>query len=209
MSRIRKHKIGKQTNYKKKKMRKEVLWTIIFGAVLVISIVGMMFGGVNMNSEDTEHYNNYKFKRSNQGWILNVGGEQLLFQYLPGDIEMINLSKESVDFFQNNLMMYISFNPVSKEVDVLELVRFELGTFLAKYKNVYVQNGVTQENDLYFEMPVITCENATVSVSVVLFEEANATSIELENNCLEIKGTRYGILAVKDRILYSLIGVME
>ena len=58
--------------------------------------------------------------------------------------------------------------------------------------------------------PKIDCGNATAFVPVVVFEKGNESSVELENFCVTVKApSRYELLQLKDRMIYSLLGILK
>ncbi|MBT7903567.1 hypothetical protein HN587_06915 [Candidatus Woesearchaeota archaeon] len=209
MSRIRKHKIGKDTSTKRKrrKLRKETVWTMIFAGVLFISVVGMMFGGVSHNPDDYV-YKQQKFTRTNQGWMTNVDGASLRFDFFPGDIEQINISSDVFETLKSKKVIWLTFNPATKDLQTMELTRFELGNLFSTHLGTYISGGITQDN-LDYSLPIINCINATPEIPVILLETANQSSVEKIGDCIQIKGTSNGIIAIKDRIAYQMLGIME
>jgi hypothetical protein len=73
---------------------------------------------------------------------------------------------------------------------------------------MFVVKGFTSENE--FAKPIITCDNATFYVPVIYFKKSNQTVISLENNCIIAEAYRgEDLVKVKDRLLYSIFGVIK
>ena len=74
--------------------------------------------------------------------------------------------------------------------------------------NKYIQSGKTKNTTTY-NLPIITCDNATEFVPVIYFKDSNITKFTLENNCIiGESNSREGFLALKDRLLYALFDVI-
>ena len=71
---------------------------------------------------------------------------------------------------------------------------------------VFAQNLITLE---IYNQPIVDCMNATVYVPVIVMKEANETKAYLDGNCIFLESTQYSVVAMKDRILYAILGVVE
>ena len=73
--------------------------------------------------------------------------------------------------------------------------------------NIYLRKGFTQNNT--FNLPIITCENATFAVPIIYFKQSNETKITIEDNCIIAEAINaVEILRIKDRLLYSILGII-
>lgn len=67
--------------------------------------------------------------------------------------------------------------------------------------------GFTTNNT--FDMPIITCEDATPVVPIIYFKQSNQTKVSLEENCIIVEArNNIDILRIKDRLLYSMLGII-
>ena len=68
--------------------------------------------------------------------------------------------------------------------------------------------GFTTENE--YNIPVITCADATPTVPVLYFQRTNETKVYREGSCIILEAaTDFDLLRLKDRILYGIFGVMK
>jgi hypothetical protein len=210
MSRIKHFKPGKAKDKmpeKKKGVSKAVILTLIIGGVMLLSTFAIMFSGYN-SGQDTVPYGDYTFKRTTGGWMIKVDGKEAKFGYHPADLENINLSSDITKKLAESKVLYVTFNPNTKHVDRFELARFELGQSLIEFFNIYSMPGITENNSAY-KQNMVTCANATSTVPVISLVEGNETKISMENDCVTLEADQYVIGALKDRLLYSMLGVMK
>jgi len=180
------------------------------GAVIVIvvlmlsSTIGYVFKG-----DSKEKYNDFSFSRTDDGiWHTKVNGKQLAFHYFPSDLNNINLSSEAVDIIKNSNMVYFTYNPESRYREDIAMLSFELTNILWQDFKIYATNGLTKNNT--FNAQIIDCNNATITIPVIYFNESNQTEIYLNNNCIVLNGrTGIDFLVLKERLLYGLFGVIK
>ena len=171
--------------------------------IMTSSIIGFMWN----SSDETFKYKEYQFGRQGDYFTLNLDKKQLNFYYFPSDIQDINFSYELKYKLENSQMIYFTFNPESKHIIYLDKARFDLTTELQK-TNIYIQSGKIK-NTTNYNLPIITCDNATEFVPVVYFKDSNITKFTLENNCIiGESNSREGFLALKDRLLYALFDII-
>jgi hypothetical protein len=210
MSRIKKHKLSRHIEKeepKKSKMSKQMIWTIILGGTMVLSVFGIMFSSYNSGNEKAR-YGDYKFRQSSGGWVTEINGNEAEFNYLPQDLEKLNLSDDVKERLLGSKVVYITFNPNTKSVDMFELMRFELGMKLGEIGGVYAMQGVAEENENYMQ-PLVDCGNATSSVPVISLVEGNETMAYLDGDCIVVESDRYSAPAMKDVVLYTMLGIMK
>lgn len=186
---------------KHEKKNKMGIWVIIFIVVIMLtSTIGYVFKGGSK-----EKYNDFSFSRTDDGrWYTEINGKQLAFDYFPSELENINLSAEIIDKIKSTRMIYFTHDPENRYREDIALLK----EIFWPYFQIYADNGLTVENT--FNLLVIDCDNATISLPVVYFKESNQTGFYLDNNCI-ICELRSGedFTALKERLLYSLFGVME
>lgn len=188
---------------KKKRINSSGVMAIFIVIIMTSSIIGFMWN----SSDETFKYKEYQFGRQGDYFTLNLDKKQLNFYYFPSDIQDINFSYELKYKLENSQMIYFTFNPESKHIIYLDKARFDLTTELQK-TNIYIQSGKIK-NTTNYNLPIITCDNATEFVPVVYFKDSNITKFTLENNCIiGESNSREGFLALKDRLLYALFDII-
>ena len=172
--------------------------------ILVTSMFGFMWSGSNTKIE----YRGFKFTRLDTGvFRISIENRVIEFRYFPSELEWINSSggiKESFD----TPMVYFTSNPGSDYKEQMAEMHKHISEVLWETREVYVQNAFTSESE--YNLPVITCENATLSVPVIMIGKSNSTEILLEQNCIVVNTeNRQELFMAYERLLYIVFGVMD
>ena len=210
MSRIKRHKVKKSLKReepKKEGLSKQAILTIFLGALMVLSVFGIMFGSYSSGGEKLE-YGEQTFKRTDTGWSTEIDGERVEFTYFPSDLEELNISKDVVDKLLDSKVAYVTFNPSSENVQNLELMRFELQKSFSQLFGTYMMLGITEPSDVYAQ-PLIDCTNATAKTPVISIVESNMTNAFIDGDCIVLETEEYSVIALKDRLLYSMLGIIQ
>ncbi|MFC1801051.1 hypothetical protein ACFLZB_01160 [Nanoarchaeota archaeon] len=188
---------------KKKKSRKPVYFAIFIIALMIFS--GFAIVASNMSERKQFDYNGFEFQSARNLWATEINDQPLISHFHPSELEDINTPNLEL---LKSPQIYISFDPEIKS-EYLDLSRLKLSDFSFKFLNTYPVNGITQESDDY-QLPVITCQNATSSTPVVIYQENNQSEINLQDHCLYIKvQEEEDFLKMTERIIYTLAGVIN
>lgn len=218
MSRITKHKLKKSVarhEPKQSRMSKKMIWTLILGGLMVASVFGIMFSSYNSGNAKLK-YGDYQFERTvkrlpngmtQEIWTVDIDGKKAEFSYFPGDLKEFELDPAIGDLLAQSNVVYLTFDPNTKNVGKFELMRFEMAESLTAFGK-YPMQGIIQENDQYSQ-PIVDCGNATEVVPVVSLVEGNETNARLEGGCIVLEANEYSTTALKDRVLYSMLGIMD
>ncbi|NQV09088.1 hypothetical protein HQ529_04515 [Candidatus Woesearchaeota archaeon] len=182
---------------------KKNMMTYFIVIIMTFSIAGFLFSG---DPTQSERYNDHIFTYEQGLWILE--NNKVPFHFLPGDLLELEVDENAINMIKNTKMIYTTFNTSSKDVSIIELARFELMEDLGRVLNIYTLNGIINDDEKY-NVPVVTCENATQNVPVLIFINNNNTGIRAENNCVFLEGVGQEIIMLKDRIMYGALGVLE
>ncbi len=211
---MKKFRSFKQVEEKSKKEPKSKI-----GLYLAIFLTVVMVGGVagilldNPGTSQTYSFGKYTFKPSNGQFTTSINGKTITFNYLPQQVQSINASPEVIDAIRNAQGFILSFNPnqnITEQLQVMDLLRFDFtNAVVDTYKNTKpVYMAVTQNTPLY-NLSVITCENSSAAVPVILMDYSNETSITFNNNCIIISATsEYDMVTIDDYLRYVLYGVI-
>ena len=193
---------------KEKKEKKK--WGLILFIVFIM--IGTSFSFIFFGFQpqrDVVRYNDIKFVNipSQNIWIAKINGREAAFSFLPTDVESIFLFDDSIKRLQNKFEIDVTYDLNSTYKEAIALAQHQMGLTLATY-NIFVRKGFTTNNT--FNLPVITCDDATSNVPVVYFRYGNATNIHTENNCIIAEAsTNADFIKVKDRLLYGILEVIK
>ena len=183
-------------------------WGLIFFIVLIMvgTSFSFVFYGFSGDSEKVK-YNGITFAKFPDRWEAKINGRQAAFSFLPGEVESISVSDDSFRALQNKFEIDATYDLNSTYKESIALAQHQMGLTLSAY-DIYLRKGFTYNNT--YNLPIITCNDATQNVPVVYFRQGNSTSIHSENNCIIAEAsTNADFIKVKDRLLYGIMGVIK
>ena len=206
----------KKTRAEIREEKKERMFKIIVGLVTAFLMASGILGYVNNSSSNSNtNYHGVKFSRdaNNYYWITKINGKVMDFYYHPTQLEFMNVSPIIKPRILSAKFVLITFNP-NQDKDILsflDLTRFDVTNALLS-KGVNVRNGVTQPSNQY-NLSIITCNQSSQYVPVIYLTLSNETRIFINSsykNCIvgEAESTRQ-LLAIRDRFLYMIYGIMD
>jgi hypothetical protein len=103
-----------------------------------------------------------------------------------------------------------AFNPNSTSLQEIALVNLHFSLYLKDSNGVnkIINQAVLQESPNY-QLPVVSCANATLQTPVIVFNLSDTPSIVDDNNCIYFNGRGKDYLGVRDRLVYSYYGVIQ
>lgn len=180
---------------------KGAIYVAIFIAfIMVTSIVGFFYGG---SEEERFSYNGFLFERVGEKWVTTVDGKRIDFDYLPNDVNYVNLSEEAKMTIINSKMIYITYSQNQSNLEEIALAQFSLSQRLSEL-NIFLQSALAEENE--FGLAVIDCQNATAFVPVIKFKWSYKDEIIINDNCIVLDGNPSKL---KDRLLYGIYGIIK
>jgi len=172
--------------------------------ILVTSMFGYMWSGANTKLD----YKGFNFVKLESGsYLLNTAGNRIAFNYFPSELEWINASPIIPGLFATP-MAYVSSDVDNDYIESIAQMKFSFAQIMDETMGMYVQNSFTSEND--FNLSVVTCKNATMSVPVIILQRANSTELDTEGSCIKISGkNKQELFMAYERLLYTIFGVMK
>ena len=189
----------------KENKKKQALLSIFIAIIMVSSILGYMLG---RDEPDSVNYGKYKFYPKNFLWATKIQSKEYEFNNLPTSVENINISKGIFVRIKGTLEVDSTYDENSSFSQEMALTQHELSLLLKSYTNIYLRNGLTKKNS--YNLPVITCEDATDLIPVLYFKIANETQIYQDGNCIMVEARNGAeFLRIKDRIAFGILGIIE
>jgi hypothetical protein len=181
---------------------------IIMALIIAFIMVGSILGYVSIGRQDNQFkYNGIKFTQTSNQWRTTINNQQLTFDYFPSDVEQIELSNDMVTALLNKPEIDTTSDLNDTFSEEIALANYNMALTLNKL-NIYVMGGFTTNNT--FNLPILTCKGSTQAVPIIYFKQSNQTKITLENNCIIAEAkNNIDILRIKDRLLYSMLGIIK
>lgn len=185
---------------RREKGNKGVVYVAIFIAfIMVTSVLGFIFG----SDDETMSYGKHVFYKKNLKWVIRTDSGELGFDYFPAEIEHISLDENAKTAIINSKMVYVTYEPNQTNAGELGFAQFDISQKLFLL-DVYAGSGMTAENE--YDIPIVTCKNATQFVPVILLKQGGENEIRMEGGCIILDGNP---LMLKDRLLYGIFGIIE
>jgi len=190
-------------------MRKEKksIWGLVITFFIVFIFVSSIIGFIYSGETDSFKYNDLKFKRTQTQWFTTINNQRLTFDYFPSEVEHIELSDDIKITIKNKPEIDTTSDIDDIFLEEISLAQYNMALTLAS-TNIYVRGGFTANNT--YDMSIITCEDATAAIPIIHFKQSNQTKVTLEDNCIIAEArNNIDILRIKDRILYSILDIIE
>ena len=180
---------------------------VIMAALIAFIMVGSILGYVSMDRQTQYKYNDIKFIQEQNGWSAIINNARLNFYYLPQEVEQITLSPDVTSALLNKPEIDTTSKVNDTFSEEIALAQYTMALTLSNV-NVYTMQGFTTNNT--FNVTIITCKDSTPAVPVIFFQQSNETKVTLQENCIIAEArNNLDILRIKDRLLYSILNIIE
>ncbi len=188
----------------KRMKRNQIMISVFIAFIMTTSVIGYMW----MRDTNPEYkYNNFKFSKIQNKWVAEINKIKVEFDYHPSEILNINASNDVISMLSGKIEIDATYDANSSKKEGISYSIYEMNKQL-KNSRTYLRQGFISENE--FKMPVITCNQSTITVPVIYFMESNETQIYLKDNCIIIEGKKdIDFIMAKDRIVYGIFGVIS
>jgi len=186
----------------------KILVSLFLASIMIFSILGFMMSYQTDTGTRAIEYNGYKLEQLYDGIQIKVNNQKIMLTNFPEQVNHINLTPKVKHLLKNAQVFSITYDPETEYNEYLAEQQYDLSQNLEKIEK-YTIAGIANNTE-YPSIPQITCQNATPSLPVILFKEANITHIELNNNCIIANiGNINDAYMVGDLLFYQIAGIME
>ncbi len=174
---------------------------------MITSVFGIVINGFGDQST-TVRYGNFKFKLEQFGYSTTVDDKKLFVDVLPQEVEYIAVPQQAISLLQTNPQVYMTHDPNSSSAPMMAAAEFSFAQTALTHLSTNIVPAFTVQN--INGLPVVTCDDATEFFPVIMLRESDKTEVTVENNCIILDAaTDPEILALKDRLVYALTGIMQ
>jgi hypothetical protein len=197
----------KKVRYQKKENQKKKQNLILGGIIIFIMVSSALGYFGSQGTAQRFEYKGLRFELLDSGMLkARLQDREFQFNYLPQSLENMSFNSSALSpLLQTRLVYTTSASDSPMKAAIAEadyLLQRELFTL-----GLYVVEGFTDNTT---SRPVISCLNASAFVPVILFEASENTEVSLEDSCIIVRASsRLDFLALKDRMLYTLLGILE
>jgi hypothetical protein len=209
MAKRKEHKRFRVNKEERREKRNKRIMSIVLAAVMVLAVGGIVAS--NQGSSTRYEYNDYRFTleqlpQANNNFVFTtkLSGRQPFFYSLPADTLTIPQTGNLTAVLEPSGYIALSTEYELEYAQLFDLIRFELSQASGKL----VVGGILEYNETS-TLSQYTCENATAGFPVIEFRITNTSTIEVEDNCIRMSSTQQGLSLTRDRLLYSMLGIIE
>ncbi|MBI2133730.1 hypothetical protein HYU11_03550 [Candidatus Woesearchaeota archaeon] len=186
---------------------KKIAVSLFLGFIMITSVIGIVLVNYGSNSGEL-NYKGQRFSRLADGSLqAKIDGKDVIFLYFPAEVEGINVSREIIDLIRGTRMVYMTSDYYGNFSKTIGIAGYNLGLALSDVYSIFSVQGFVQN---VTALPVISCNNATSSVPVIMFREGNETGIYKEGDCIIIESSDSdGFIKARDRLFYGVSGIMD
>ena len=187
-----------ETNQKKEGILKNKgFWGLIIIFLMLGSVLSLSFfykGDDQMT--DKVEYNGYVFVNNGNGWTTNFQGQEVAFEYLPKDLEDIQVEKPNLII--SGSQYSIGFIPGEYSEESYEVLRLKS---LLVLKGINAFPGCLKEENCG-NLPLVKCNDNTI-----ILKSGNETK-GYYDNCYIIEGDNEGMLKAINKFIYLAYGII-
>lgn len=196
---------------KRAKRNKQVM-SFVLVLLMVLSVAGIYASSKSSNKSNYV-YGDYSFyvraepSLNNQNVFALDGDKSSMYFYsLPQDDLRLDSKGNLSTVFYPAKFFALSTDSDIRFFSFYDQLRFDIATY-AKKNSVH---GLLVENESS-KLPVITCANATAEIPVIELHLSNETIIvsNSSENCITINARNVDLGLVRDRLLYTALGVIK
>lgn len=189
----------------------------IVAGVVILAIFAVIFS-LQYLVDDTPvvqkvEYNYFTFYNVSGFWDVDIKlGEQVYrgtFRFNPLELENVSINGSLSKSF-NTPPVFITFDPTSNpdSFKYQALAVTELSLNLVRALNVSVEGACTKnETDACVDRPIVSCD--TLNASVIYIVPEGEPKIVLNNRCVTLYGSEFGLVKSADRLIYQWYKIMK
>jgi hypothetical protein len=193
-------------NEEKKFFSKKNIMGMIIVFLMVFSVLGIWQG----SSDALPKYNGLKVTQNDNQYSIKTDKGIITGYVYPSYLEYISLdtTMPAYIFVEYSPSIVVLFDPTDKALSYIEVLRMELAQQLPLLGKT-VSYGITQVNETY-SYPVVNCSSTTPVIFLKTSAATNTSHIYGEENCLVLEAeSKEDLISLRDRLLYTLFGVMN
>ncbi|MBN2459595.1 hypothetical protein JXB28_04895 [Candidatus Woesearchaeota archaeon] len=195
---------------RKSDKKKQIAMSIVISALMIFSVFGIFLGTQSNELRYGKFKLTYNEVYPNARYVLKVDKQEIPLYFLPQETELINLSSSTTNKIKEAVFVTTAFQPNSTSLAEIALVNLQLSLYLkdSQGNNKIINQAILTESPDY-ELPVVSCANASLQTPVIVFNMSDVPSIVDDNNCIYFNARGLEYLRLRDRLVYSYYGVIQ
>ena len=154
---------------------------------MILSVIGFSIG--SFTAQNKIKYKDKTFVQSDQGWITYINEKQLILINNPNELSNITIPV-TLQELNSATKIYISLDTENSLDNAFQLFQQDILPLLTPQIVIACIKDSAQCSD----MPLKTCQNATLSNKIIQIQYSQNPSFSYKNNCLLIQGTQDNLI---------------
>lgn len=192
----------------KKEKRVRVFMGVFIALLMVMSGFAVFLSGQGSQlGKDPLTGTRYEIDYDTQTFMVKINGDKYNTYFLPSDTTVVAVDGDVTSLVTDASVVVTAFDPAMSTTNLqyVDFFRFDMDTWV----DTPLIGAISAPSDEY-TLPLVLCENATLSTPVFSFEEAEDPAIIVEQNgCVRLLGNETSFLLLRDRFLYEYTGVFD
>ena len=210
-------KLSREQREKAREQRNQRIMSLVLVFLMIGSIAGIAaynMGGSSGGQQQTigeydvvirQRPSFFQPDTSIDAIVMTTDDKDVVFYSFPDMNSNIQKEGNLTDVLYNKSMVVLSgFETDELNKQLIDLLRYHV--YMNAPESTQIGSALSTP-DNSSQIPVITCENATVSQPVVMLSIGNKTQITSTDSCVDIVFTQQQTRLIRDKLLYSLYGV--
>lgn len=190
------------------KRRNAIIALFIVGIMVFSSLAYVM---VDNAGQQQMEYGDYEFEYRDLGGgagvlVTEIEGQEVEFQNLPIQVDYLPVDANAVRLLKDSQQIALASDPTLELADaaMIDYARLQLSLAVPK-----AFNAMTKEDDRY-TLPVLTCDQASAQMPVLLFANTNETaSVTTQGACIIVNGRERDLMRAKDRLIFEYYDILR
>ncbi|MBI3036749.1 hypothetical protein HYY73_03280 [Candidatus Woesearchaeota archaeon] len=185
-------------------------WFAIFvGVIMLMSVAGFVFS-LNPSGQGVNfRYGGLILKQSPEGfYTAELNGIRIDFLHRPEDLADVEVSPDILGKITGSRSIQVTYYWNSTFSDDMALFQFDVSNLLDSKYGVFVEPGFTTANPS--NTRIVSCNDATPFVPVLLLQEANNTALGIDSSnpdCIVLNASGIaGFSRAADKLKYAVLG---
>ena len=199
----------RQSKEKRKELRKKQTLSILLAVLMLVSLFSI-FAAQRADSNNELKYNGYSFEPIFQSeynmytYTTKINKDLYTFYSLPQDTLSIFSAGNLTKLFDDATLVIISKEDTSLLAPIFDEIHFDLANTNKKSFVGGILEATTNES-VHLQK---TCDDATKIQPVIILKEGVEADLDINDYCATFTITQNTGALARDRLMYSLLGVI-
>ena len=173
------------------------LWGLFFIILMIGSVLSLgFFNSDNNEGANKMEYNGYLFVNNGQGWITNIQGQQVAFEYLHNELQDTKAENLKI----NNNEIFLAYLPEEFNENSYEIMRLK---GLLSIKGISAFPACLQDEGCG-DLPIKQCGENTI-----IIKAGEQNKGYFNGKCYVLEGKNNDLIKIMNKFIYKIYGIID